>query len=1013
MRDVLQSSGGIFVKKKIVSMVLCTSIFLSYCIDVAAISDTNALSNQDIVYDYDIASGTDAAEDADIADNVDNANDNDDQTFEMPADYHGYREVDVEWGDEDEGVYQTYGLLQASSYPTSYDSREYDCLTPVKNQNPWGACWSFATLGAGEASMIKQGYASLSNAPNYSEYQLAYFFYHDKQDPLHNIDNDKMAITNGENFLDFGGNVLMASLALAGWVGAVNEDETGYPTEEPLPDLSNNIAVSKDAAHLQNAYMVSKVSNQSGNQIKQLIMDYGGVATGFYFDTYYCFRAENGDVTYNYQGSLSADHAIMIVGWDDNYSKNNFNPSFAPTSDGAWLVRNSWGESNYPYIWVSYEDVRLKESKAVACVFEPSDNYDFNYQYDGNFGLDYIKFANPVIANVYTASGAEVENIEAVGFALNSKKVNYSIQIYVNPTDDSDPTSGVPMLSTPQTGTTDYLGYMTVKLDNPVTVKKGDKFAVVISLSHSSGYVGVFADMDGYAWNGTVLFDSSTKRGQSFFKENSDTFCDCLDFIDEKGDDVEDLCLRIKAYTKAAPSGTVVDSTVDLSKASVSSISDYVYTGTAVTPDPVLTYNGRTLIKGTDYTVAYSNNIYVGTATVTISGRNNYKGTRTFTFRITPLDITSTSITYTTSYKFTGNNITPAPTVKYSGKTLVSGTDYTVSYTDNRNIGTATIIISGKGNCTGSRSLTFTIKGADSYETVYNGVDYSAVYDFNYYISRYSDLWKAFGWDTKATLAHFVNNGMKEGRQAKSDFEVWSYKNAYADLRSAFGSNLTQYYLHYINNGRYEGRIAKGISVQQGGTTVYNGVDYSAVYNYNYYLEHNPDIKSAYNGDEDATIAHFVNSGMNEGRQGNATFNVYSYAYRYSDLRRAFKNDLKSYYIHYIYNGKNEGRIGIGTSTMQNTMTKYNGVDYSLVYDYNYYISHNADLKNEFGLDDESALIHFIVFGMSEGRQAKSTFNVTNYKNRYSDLSKAFGNSTRSYYQHYIACGYKEGRDAK
>ena len=1046
---------------------LCVSMAFSYGIDVAAYSDTGISVEQDIQNEQmegtkeadnieggnvsqsnnesdsndltmdsddlndgtqsgftdgtaDVAtdddSETDGTDDAD-SDEIDS--DTDDSAFDLniPDDYHGLRDVDIVWGDEDEDTYQTYGLLQASGYPSSYDSRNYNYITSVKNQNPWGSCWAFSTLGAGEASMLKKGYASISDEPDYSEYQLAYFFYHDKKDPLHNIDNDKNTIITGENFLSFGGNIILASFALAGWVGAVDENETGYPTTSALmSDLSNDLAFSKDVAHLQNAYMVSRVKNDAGAQVKKLIMDYGAVASGFYFNTSNCVLiSETGDYTYNYQGNSDANHAIMIIGWDDNYPKENLRyptTGSTPSSNGAWLVKNSWGDS-YPYLWVSYEDVRLSNHSAVACEFEPADNYDFNYQYDGTYGTDYIKFENPVIANVYTASGASVESIEAVGLALNTKNVNYSIQIYVNPTDAADPTSGVPMFATPQTGSTDYIGYRTIKLNNPVKVNKGDKFAVVISLSHSSGYVNVFADMDGYTFSGKMKHDSSTSRGQSFFKENSDTFCDCVDYVDAGGDNTEDVCLRIKAYTKKVTAGTTAVTTVDMSKVSVSSVSNASYTGSAITPNPTLTYNGNILKKGTDYVISYSNNVNAGTATVTLTGKGNYKGSRSLTFKIGQINLSSASVTYTNSYRFTNSNITPEPSVKHGGRTLTKGNDYTVSYANNKAMGTATMTITGKGNYTGTRSLNFNITGLSNYETVYNGVDYSAVYDFNYYISKYSDLWGAFGWDSRAALEHFVLCGMSEGRQAKASFDVWSYKNANSDLRRAFGNDIRQYYLHYINNGKYEGRVTTGVSVQQGGTSIYEGVDYSAVYDYNYYLAHNPDVKNAFNGDEDATISHFVNCGMAEGRQGSAGFNVYSYAYAYRDLRNAFKNDLRSYYMHYVNCGKAEGRAATGTSSMQNPVTVYNGIDYSLVYDYNYYINQYGDLKNAFGLDDEAALGHFIDFGMNEGRQGKASFSAQKYKNRYNDLSKAFGNAWKLYYIHYITNGYRENRSGK
>ena len=296
---------------------------------------------------------------------------------------------------------------------------------------------------------------------------------------------------------------------------------------------------------------------------------------------------------------------------------------------------------------------------------------------------------------------------------------------------------------------------------------------------------------------------------------------------------------------------------------------------------------------------------------------------------------------------------------------------------------------------------------------VYNGVDYSAVYDYDYYISRYGDIKKAYGSDSKAALQHFVNYGMKEGRQAKSSFNVYSYAYKYADLRHAYGNDLKKYYLHYITYGVKEGRVATGTTSMKRCTTVYNGVDYGAVYDGTYYSSHNTDLRKAYGLDDVAMLRHFVNYGMKEGRQAKSSFNVYSYAYKYGDLRRAYKNDLKAYYLHYIKYGKKEGRVATGTTSMQGCTTVYNGVDYSAVYNGTYYSSHNADLRKAFGLDDTAMLRHFINYGMKEGRQAKESFNVKNYKARYADLRRAYGNSLKSYYLHYMNYGKREGRSGK
>lgn len=295
--------------------------------------------------------------------------------------------------------------------------------------------------------------------------------------------------------------------------------------------------------------------------------------------------------------------------------------------------------------------------------------------------------------------------------------------------------------------------------------------------------------------------------------------------------------------------------------------------------------------------------------------------------------------------------------------------------------------------------------------TVYNGVDYSAVYNYSYYIKKYPDIAKAFPNDDISTLTHFVTCGMNEKRQGNKNFDVNSYYNQYADLRRAFGSNWSAYYLHYVQSGKAEGRKATGTKTIQG-TTVYNGIDYSAVYNMSDYLSKNSDVKRAVGGDDVAALTHFVTYGMKEGRQASSKFDVNSYRMRYKDLRSAFGYDLPSYYYHYIGSGKAEGRKATGKVANIDGITVYNGVDYSAVYDYNYYINANPDVKAAFGNDDLAVLSHFVYSGMAEGRRGCEAFNVLTYREKNGDLKAAFGDDLKQYYIHYINNGKNEGRKA-
>lgn len=296
--------------------------------------------------------------------------------------------------------------------------------------------------------------------------------------------------------------------------------------------------------------------------------------------------------------------------------------------------------------------------------------------------------------------------------------------------------------------------------------------------------------------------------------------------------------------------------------------------------------------------------------------------------------------------------------------------------------------------------------------TIYNGVDYILVYDYDYYIMNNPDVEKIYGDDPQAVLEHFVLCGMSEGRRGNEEFDVTSYKNRYQDLRIAFENDLKSYYNHYIFLGKNEGRKASG-SVEMTPVTVYNGVDYSAVYDYDFYINRYNDVKTLYKDNDVAALRHFVEFGMKEGRCASESFVVETYKNKYPDLRNAFRKELTSYYIHYMQQGIKEGRTATGTSELIGFITELNGIDYSSVYNFEYYIEHYSDIQKIYAQDDIGALEHFVEFGMKEGRQASEEFSVDAYKNNYADLRNAYGNNNILYYMHYIQWGKTENRNAK
>ena len=158
--------------------------------------------------------------------------------------------------------------------------------------------------------------------------------------------------------------------------------------------------------------------------------------------------------------------------------------------------------------------------------------------------------------------------------------------------------------------------------------------------------------------------------------------------------------------------GTFKIAAADASKATVK-VADATYSGSALTPAPTVTFNGKTLVNGTDYTVAYANNTSAGTATATVTFKGNYSGTAKATFKVAAASVSSASVSVA-AQTYTGSALTPAVTVKLGEKTLAKGTDYTVAYSNNTNAGTASVTITGKGNYTGTKASTFAISAADA-----------------------------------------------------------------------------------------------------------------------------------------------------------------------------------------------------------------------------------------------------------------------------------------------------------
>ncbi|GEM_PF-5095704 len=167
----------------------------------------------------------------------------------------------------------------------------------------------------------------------------------------------------------------------------------------------------------------------------------------------------------------------------------------------------------------------------------------------------------------------------------------------------------------------------------------------------------------------------------------------------------------IGAYTGTQKlSFTIGKADISGLKASIPSL-NYTYSGVGREPEPTLKFNGTKLVKGTDYTVSYKNNVNVGslTATVTLTGKGNFKGSTARQYNITARSVSSCSVSSIANVVYNGKAKTPAPTVKYNSITFKKGTDYDLKYSSNTNTGTASIKITGKNRLTGTKTVTFKI----------------------------------------------------------------------------------------------------------------------------------------------------------------------------------------------------------------------------------------------------------------------------------------------------------------
>ena len=278
----------------------------------------------------------------------------------------------------------------------------------------------------------------------------------------------------------------------------------------------------------------------------------------------------------------------------------------------------------------------------------------------------------------------------------------------------------------------------------------------------------------------------------------------------------------------------------------------YVYDGTYKKPAATVTFGGKVLQEGKDYTISYRNNLNVGVTTVIATGMGDYTGYTSKNFTITKRAMAGGTVSVASSVSFTGSNITPSVTVKVAGRTLTNGTDYTVSYSNNKNVGTSNVYVYGKGNYSGSLSAKFDIVPAkqqiQKLETKYKGfyIDWAQKGSATGYDVEYSVNSNMSGTVSKHLKANKPDTLTISGLSGDKVYyvRVRSYTNvngkvyygAWSDVKSIKTANndITKATVSGISTKAFTGKaITQNVTVKVGNTVLKNGTDYTVSYSNN------------------------------------------------------------------------------------------------------------------------------------------------------------------------------------
>lgn len=405
---------------------------------------------------------------------------------EMPGYYYRYADVN-----------NMEKVLFDTEYPERFDLREYGLVSAVRKQGGYGVCWAMAAVGSMETQLLAKTGKEILLSP----WHLAYFG----------------SLLKGKSMENGGDNVMATSL-LADGVGPVSEDKVPYDSGDIDKKLQNDNEYTVTDVYSLKPYIYGTFFDK--DTVKKLLYEKNAVSIGMAFkDDYY----NSAVASYYCPDSIENNHAVLIVGWDDNYSKENFNR--APENDGAWIVKNSrgndWGDDGYFYI--SYDDVNLS---TASCYIISEDNKSQKiYSQDNRSWITSIstdkaqKSCVGYMASVFLSE--DDAKVTSVSFYTIEPGAEYEVYIYTNLEDKNNPVSGIKSELT--AGKNDYFGYMTVELTEHVDIEKGEWFSVVVKIVNPSSPYTVPVEASGYYYEKGISITNyiDTMIKSDSYKDNS------------------------------------------------------------------------------------------------------------------------------------------------------------------------------------------------------------------------------------------------------------------------------------------------------------------------------------------------------------------------------------------------------------------------------------------------------------------------------------------------------------